>query len=302
MQTNVTLEQWQTLIAIVEHGGYAAAAEAMGKGQSTLSYSISQLENKLQVRVFTLKGRKASLTPAGRALYQRAKRLVEEAKLIEELAAAYSEGRQTSIRVAADILFPQHLTLKTIEQFTQSYPQTRIELHETILSGTHEAILKRNTDLVLTGYIPFGTNGTPLIDIERVAVAHKDHPLHNYPSPLEDHHLTQHRQIVLRDSGSKDIDAGWLQSQQRITVTHLQTSIEIIKARLGFAWLPKHCIQAELESGLLKPLTLQNYQYSVITLFMVYPNADYVSPAVQHFSELLQAQVALNQPATNPKA
>ncbi|EXJ13027.1 helix-turn-helix domain-containing protein [Nitrincola nitratireducens] len=57
---NVTLEQWQTLIAVVDEGGYAQAAEALRKSQSAVSYAISKLESALGVAVFKIDGRKAS--------------------------------------------------------------------------------------------------------------------------------------------------------------------------------------------------------------------------------------------------
>ena len=61
--SQVTLEQWQALIAVVEHDGYAQAAEALSKSQSSVSYAIQKLETALGLRAFKIKGRKAELTP-----------------------------------------------------------------------------------------------------------------------------------------------------------------------------------------------------------------------------------------------
>jgi len=74
-----SLEQWQAMLAVVEEGGYARAAEALGKSQSAISYAIGRLEEALQVRVFRLQGRRAVLTEAGELLYHRARRLLDAA-------------------------------------------------------------------------------------------------------------------------------------------------------------------------------------------------------------------------------
>ena len=70
MEPRVTLEQWQALAAVVEHGSYAKAAEALHKSQSSVTYAVQKLESQLGVRAFELKGRKAALTQTGELLYR----------------------------------------------------------------------------------------------------------------------------------------------------------------------------------------------------------------------------------------
>lgn len=62
MTPNITLEQWRTLISIVDAGGYAQAAEMMYKSQSAVTYAVQKIESMLDVKVFELQGRKAILT------------------------------------------------------------------------------------------------------------------------------------------------------------------------------------------------------------------------------------------------
>ena len=60
------------LLAVVEHGSFAAAAERLLKSQSTVSYAMARLQEQLQVKVFEQKGRKAELTEAGQMVVRRA--------------------------------------------------------------------------------------------------------------------------------------------------------------------------------------------------------------------------------------
>ena len=85
MSTKITLDQWQALIAVVDEGGYAAAAEALNKSQSAISYAIQKIETELGVRAFALEGRRARLTETGHLLYRQAKVLLEEAGRIESV-------------------------------------------------------------------------------------------------------------------------------------------------------------------------------------------------------------------------
>ena len=61
----VTLEQWRTLQAIVDSGGYAQAAEHLHRSQSSISYAMQRLESHLGIKILKLNGRKAELTEAG---------------------------------------------------------------------------------------------------------------------------------------------------------------------------------------------------------------------------------------------
>src|SRR5207247_10341557 len=79
----ITLEQWQALQAVVDHGSYARAAGALHKSQSAVTYAVQKVQSLLGVNAFEIRGRKAVLTEAGQVLYRRARTLVEEAVALE---------------------------------------------------------------------------------------------------------------------------------------------------------------------------------------------------------------------------
>src|SRR6476660_9465752 len=95
---HITLEQWRTLVAVVDAGGYAQAAEALHKSQSAITYALQKLESQLSVKALEIHGRKAVLTPTGQLLYRRAKALIDEADGVERAAQALSAGWEAEIR------------------------------------------------------------------------------------------------------------------------------------------------------------------------------------------------------------
>ena len=131
----ITLDQWATLVAVVESGGYAKAAEHLHKSQSTLTYAIQRLEELLGVKVFEIRGRKAVLTPTGELLYRRGKNVVEGATRLEQAAADLAQGWEPELRLAVEITFPTWLLLHCLELFGRERPEARIELLETVLGA-----------------------------------------------------------------------------------------------------------------------------------------------------------------------
>lgn len=292
-QPRISLEQWRALIAVVEAGGYAQASEAMSKSQSTISYAVAKIENLLEVRVFEVQGRKAVLTSAGEVLYRRAKLLVEEAAGLENAAGNLAEGWEPEIRIAVDHLFPAGILLQVLGQFSDQCHQTRVQLHETVLSGNEEVLLEGKVDVAITPIVPVGFLGDPLMRVRFLPVAHPDHPLHQLGRDVAYQDLRRHRQMVIRDSGTKaQRDAGWLGSEQRWTVSHNVTSIKSVCMGLAYAWLPVLDIEDELRNGLLKPLPMREGKERFAQLYLVYADRDYAGPAARQFASMIVEGVA----------
>src|SRR5256886_9427697 len=95
---HISLDQWRALMTVVEAGGYAQAAEALHKSQSSVTYAVQKLESVLGVKAFEIQGRKAMLTPTGQLPYRRARALVDEAVQIERPAKKLSAGWEPGIR------------------------------------------------------------------------------------------------------------------------------------------------------------------------------------------------------------
>ncbi|WP_233716836.1 LysR family transcriptional regulator [Ketobacter alkanivorans] len=298
MAPKVTLEQWRAFQAVVEYGGYAQAAQAIHKTQSTLSYAVQKLEQSLGLQVLEVIGRKAQLTAAGEVLLRRSRQVLEGALSLEQVAASLSRGIEPRLDLAIDVVFPYDELLCVLAQFSDSFPDTRIELVESVLSGGHDLLLAGLVDVLVSTVVPPGFVGEPLMRLEFVCVTCPEHPLQTLQRSATLQDLKQYRQMVTRDSGpQRRFSAPWLEAEQRWTVSNLTTSIRAIKQGLGFAWVPRLQIQDELRSGALLPLDMEEGGLRYGELYLVYKDKDGAGPATRYLTDLLQASCERMQKA-----
>lgn len=291
---HVTLEQWQALVAVVEHGTYARAAEALHKSQSSVTYAVQKLESQLGVKAFEIQGRRAKLTPVGEHLYRRARLLLEEATGLEQLAKTVSAGWEAQVRLAAEIIFPYRLLLRAFERFAAQSPHTRIELIESVIAGTPEALLRGEADLAISAQIPPGFIGEPLVRIEMVAAAHPGHALHRLGRPVTNRDLAKHRQLIVRETAAARPTRPTIDAAQRWTVSNSSTSILAASEGLGWGWFSLPNIQEEIAAGTLKPLPLAHGGTRLVQLHLVYADRDNTGPGTLRLAQLICEAVKAN--------
>ena len=290
---HVTLEQWRALAAVVDAGGYAQAAAAMHKSQSALTYAIQKLESQLGIKAFAIQGRKAVLTPTGRLLYRRARALLDEAGSVERAARALSAGWEAEIRIAVEILFPTWLLLECLDRFGAESPHTRIEVVESVLGGTGEALLQGEADLAISPRVPPGFAADPLLRFRAIPVANPSNPLHQLGRLLTLRDLSRHRHLVVRDSGSRrDRGALSVEVEQRWTVSNMSTSIQAACMGYGFAWFPEDKIRDELAAGSLVPLPMAEGAERFGDLYLIIADPEAAGPGTRRLAQLIREGVA----------
>jgi DNA-binding transcriptional LysR family regulator len=291
MTPRISLEQWQALVAVVDAGGYAQAAERLHKSQSSVTYLVQKLESLLDVKAFEIKGRKAALTQTGVLLYRRAKVLLEEAAGLEKVAKSASAGWEAEIRIAAEIIFPAWLLLRCFDKLNVESPHTRIEYIESVIAGTNEALLAGRVDLAITAQIPQGFTGALLMPLRMILVAHPEHPLHKLGRPLTMRDLRAHRQLVVRETDAQRASKTMVEAAQRWTVSHMSTAIFAASMGFGYGWYPEERIRGELQAGTLKPLPLREGAERIGQLYLVYADRENAGPGTLRLAEIIHEMV-----------
>lgn len=295
---HISLEQWRALIGVVEAGGYAQAAEVLHKSQSAVTYAVQKIESQLGVKAFEIQGRKAVLTPTGQMLYRRALALVGDAAELEKAARTLSAGWEAEIGIAVEILFPRKLLLDSLARFGEKSPQTRIEVIDSVIGGTADALLSGQADLAISPHVPPGFLGNLLTRLRMVLVAHPEHPLHQLGRDITMRDLAAHRHIVVRDSGSKrDRRAVTIEVEKRWTMGNIDTSIDAVSMGYGFAWYPEPHIRTELAEGRLQRLPLREGRDRSVDIYLIFAEPDLAGPGVRCLGDILREEVARQCPA-----
>lgn len=288
----VTLEQWRVFQTIIQQGGYAQAATYLHRSQSAVSYSMSRLQEQLGIALLRIEGRKAILTEQGQILLNRSRQLVDEANEIENFAHHLSQGREAEIKFVVDEVFPNDLLMSALSDFAQQSQGTRVQLREVILSGATDALVDNEADLVIGVETPAGFLSDPLIEVELIAVAHRDHPLHQLEREITSADLAQHMHVVIRDSGQHEkMDVGWLSSEDRWTVSSIDSAMSAIEHGLGYGWLPSNRLIEALGDGSLKPLLLEQGARYKAFLFLSFGHPQNIGPATRELANIIKNTV-----------
>lgn len=286
-----TLEQWRILQAVVDFGGYAQAAQALNKSQSSLNHAVAKLQTQLGIQLLEVKGRKAYLTEQGEVLLRRSRHLTQTVEELEQLANNLEQGWEPSITVAREIIYPMPKLVEALKAFLPESRGTRVTVVDSVISGTTELINAQNVDIAICGIPPKGHVGEPLCDTELYLVTHPDHPLAALEQVEDDKQLVQHLQLVIKDTGIKGSpDTGWLKAEQRWTVTNFHEAKEILSQGIGFCWIPSFLVEEELAQGKLSRITLQGSRSRKVILSLVIPNRDRQGPASKLLESLILAQ------------
>lgn len=254
MHHAITLEALRVLDAIDRKGSFGAAAEALFKVPSALSYTIQKLESDLGINLFDRSKQKAQLTAAGRLLLQQGRQLLQAANAIEEAVQQLESGWETQLRIAIDTVLPLTLLLQQINIFNQLDKRVAITISEEVLGGTWDALIAERCDLALgaSGDLPKGIFEYRLMgEVEFVFAVAREHPLRFHKGAIDAAAIAAFPTIVITDSSlnSPGRSSGLLESRQIIRVPNAAAKIHAQIMGVGVGFLPKHLIRNEIAQG-----------------------------------------------------
>ncbi|MDX3936107.1 LysR family transcriptional regulator [Stenotrophomonas sp.] len=253
----LSLDALQILDAIDRRGSFAAAGKALHKVPSTISYTVSKLEEDLGVQLFDRVGPRAHLTPAGEALLEEGRHLLRAARELEMRVRRVASGWEAELTVAVDSMFVPALLAEDVRAFNAVAEQTRMRLISESLSGTWEALLDRRADLLI-GAAGEGPSGggyvvEPLGVVRFVFAVAPSHPLATAPEPLGREQLAGHCAIAVADSARRLLPrtVGLLMGQETVTVPDMVSKFRLQCAGLGFGFLPEPYVRQAVREGRL---------------------------------------------------
>jgi len=244
----LSLEALEVLDAIERKGSFAAAANALYRVPSAISYSVQKLEEDLGVVLFRREGRRSLLTPAGRVLLEQGRELLAAAERLAETTRQVDSGWESRLNIAIDSVLEFEPYYRLIEKFYKLKPDIEINIHEEVLGGSWEAVINDRVDLVLgAGEPPTNAQGYKYFEIQTVQwvfAVPTGHKLAQRMLPVKTEDIECYRAVVVRDS-SRDfapLSQRLFSKQPVLSVPTLAEKIRAQQMGLGVGFLPRHRI------------------------------------------------------------
>jgi DNA-binding transcriptional LysR family regulator len=288
-----TITRMRAFVAVVDSGGFSAAARGSGRSKALMSKYVAELEEELGARLLNRTTRQLSMTEAGEAAYEQAQDiLLRVGRLRDEIetTSATARGR---LRISAPRTFGDGELSRGIMEFLPLYPDIRLEL----------TLEDRFVDLVLEGY-DAAIRVSALADSSLIArklasfrvvvcatpdlIASHGRPEH--PSELSDLPCLVDTNVQFRANWQFHDGATRISVpvKGRVEANSPHAIAAAARAGLGFCRVPSLIVNQDVASGRLVTL-LDDYEPQELGIFIVYPHRERMPVKLRVFIDHLVA-------------
>ncbi|MEX0320142.1 MAG: LysR family transcriptional regulator [Ruegeria sp.] len=242
---------------VVEQEGMSAAAKLSGHTPSYVSKEIARLEARLGTRLLNRTTRRISLTESGRIYYENARRIVDDARAVQDRLHSVGDRPFGELRMSVPVVFAHGWLNDRLPEFLQRYPE--VDLHIDI-SERHADMIGEGIDLLVRiGDLPpsdfiareiFRTKG--LTVASPAYLKRKGNPRH--PDDLKGHDLIDFSFHGVTQNWTYPGPNGDLITvpiTPRIRCNDAHTEKALALAGHGITRLPELSCKAELDAGTL---------------------------------------------------
>ncbi len=274
-------DQLRAFVSVVEQGSFRAAATQLYKTQPTISAAVKALEAQFGISLLSRDAYRPTLTTEGKTFYKEAKRLLTQVVELEALGHQLAKGAAPSLSISLSAMCALPPGLNTIKQFCSNHPDLQLNISTEHLSGILEQLHRDKADVaigphtglddryefvqigtvtMITVATPDGIETCPLNATLRNAYSQSQSQSQSQEI-IAQQVLRQIPHILVADSGSQaPFDhINILPGGRRWYVKDYQLKKALLLAGMGWARIPLHMIEAELASGALISLQVENF-------------------------------------------
>lgn len=287
-----------TFVAVAEHGGFAAAARAVGLSPPAVTRLITALEDRLGTRLFVRTTRTVRLTDSGTRFLKDAKRLLEDLAEAEDAAQGLHAQPRGHLRVTAPVLFGCHYVTPLLGTFMDTHPH--ITAQALYLDRVVNLVEDGQDVAIRIGELPDSSlTATRVGQVCRVVVATPDywqqHGTPTHPSDLAEHRAIQADALGHHDSWQFAEDgATFMQPiNARLKMNSNDAIIHLISTGWGAAQLLSYQVANLIAGGKLQPV-LQDYEVPPLPVHVVHQEGRRTSAKVRAFVDFMVTALRAN--------
>jgi DNA-binding transcriptional LysR family regulator len=285
----------QVFRTVATERSFSRAAEKLFRTQPAVSLAVQRLESELGERLIDRSGKELILTDAGRLVLDYARRFDN---LRSEMDNALEELRDNAagrLAIGANESTTLYL-LPHIAAYRRLYPKVRVQVRRSLSSRIPSQIVEGDLELGVISYEPQDT---------RVAstVIYTDH-LAFVVSPR--HRFASRKAVSIRDLGMERFIAHNVVSPYRnqvlrafeqhkvplnmdVEMPTVETIRKMVQADEGVAFLPRMCVEAEIERRALCEVRVKEMKMARL-IRLVYPARRGLSHAALAFLDVIKAR------------
>ena len=290
----IDLNELYLFTQVVEQKGFASAARLLGVPKSTLSRKISQLEERLGVRLLQRSTRQHSVTEIGQIYYQHCAVMIAEAEAAQgAIDSAQSEPRGR-LRITCPVSLMQSYMSKIVTDYLINFPRVTVDLEAT---NRRVDVVEEGVDIALRARFP-PLEDTGLV-MKRLAMSHQvivGSPalLKRIGPPESPGSLADYPSMALTSTVSRRTWDLSKNGQDRISIVFSPRYVTDDMAALalaaqngvGIVQLPLYMVQDQLQTGSLISL-VPNWQPSAGIIHAVFSSRRGQSPAMRSFVDFI---------------
>lgn len=256
----------RALVAIADTGSLGRAAEAMHVSQPALSRMISELEARLEARLFERHPKGMLLTDAGKVLVKHARQLTFDFGQARHALHELQGLRSGHVRIGAVAAATRTIVPQAVVALRRQAPGLTIELVEAPDSELIDALLERRIDLIVASDSTHHPDIEPLDhygyeDIFQVCCRASEPPVPRNAGLSE---VLSREWVMLKQGRTPRLRFEELAAANgypipRITVetNTIGTQISILRHSDLLGWLPRAVIADQVEAGILQVIEIR---------------------------------------------
>lgn len=254
-----SLDQLQMFVQAVHSGSFSAAARKLGKTQSTVSVAIANLEADLGVELFDRANRSPTLTAAGHKMLLQAQAVLERCLTLQAHADCLSDVVEPSLSLAIET--PYHAIMPALLEFERTFPYVDLIIRHPVDGDVSALVTQGQAVLGIAFSQPGYPQALEFQQLGRLIMLHVCHPAHALAQldRVSFDELHAHRRLAFSAHAQKLPSSEYLHSTRIWQAENYLALLEMVRAGLGWATLPRQLIQRELANGELVELQLDAY-------------------------------------------
>ncbi len=295
------LNEMGVYATVVELGSFTRAAAKLSMPKSTVSRHVSQLENRLGVRLLNRTTRQLKPTEVGKLYFHHCSRIVEEAEQAREVIQTMQAQPSGLLRITLPLAFGSDFMQNLIKDFLELHPKIKIEM---LLDNRSLDMLDEEIDIAFRmGELPDSSMVARHIGSSHLLLCATPEYLKNNGMPQTIDDLSEH--VFLRHSSvpfslHKGQQAFKFKTQDRLLLNDMDLLRKMTLKHMGIGMLPKPLAKEELESGELT-VVLPEYNGPKKDLYLMYAGRRQKAVKVSAFVEFALERIKDNAPWDLPK-